>query len=126
MLREIDAANLFLAPLDDEQTSFRYHHLVRQVLRPNCGPDPAPRAGPAAAAGEWFEAAGDTRQATRHFVAARQSDRALALLQDRVVTDFLNHPVSPSPLDVSMIDAALLADAPGAAARAGRRPAAVG
>ena len=33
LLRSIDAANLFLVALDDERTSFRYHHLVRQVLR---------------------------------------------------------------------------------------------
>ena len=29
LLRSIDAANLFLVALDDERTSFRYHHLVR-------------------------------------------------------------------------------------------------
>jgi LuxR family transcriptional regulator, maltose regulon positive regulatory protein len=33
MLRGIDAAHLFLVALDDERTSFRYHHLVRQLLR---------------------------------------------------------------------------------------------
>ena len=33
LLRSIDSANLFLVALDDERTSFRYHHLVRQVLR---------------------------------------------------------------------------------------------
>ena len=33
LLRRIDTASLFLVPLDDERTSFRYHHLVRQVLR---------------------------------------------------------------------------------------------
>ena len=33
MLHGIDAANLFLVALDDDRTSFRYHHLVRQVLR---------------------------------------------------------------------------------------------
>jgi LuxR family maltose regulon positive regulatory protein len=113
MLRQTDAANLFLVPLDDERTIFRYHHLVRQVLRAELrARDPALERALHLRAGEWFEAAGDTRRATRHFVAARQSDRALALLQDRVVPDFLNHPVSPSPLDVSMIDPALLADAP--------------
>jgi ATP/maltotriose-dependent transcriptional regulator MalT len=63
-------------------------------------------------AGEWFEAAGDTRRATRHFLAARQADRALALLQDRVVPDFLRDPIAPSPLDMSTVDPALLADAP--------------
>ena len=33
LLRGIDAAHLFLVALDDERTSFRYHRLVRQVLR---------------------------------------------------------------------------------------------
>jgi LuxR family maltose regulon positive regulatory protein len=33
LLRAIDAAHLFLVALDDERASFRYHHLVRQVLR---------------------------------------------------------------------------------------------
>jgi LuxR family maltose regulon positive regulatory protein len=33
LLRSIDAANLFLVALDDERTSFRYHHLVHQLLR---------------------------------------------------------------------------------------------
>ena len=32
MLRGIGASHLFLVGLDDERTSFRYHHLVRQVL----------------------------------------------------------------------------------------------
>ena len=32
LLRSIDAANLFIVALDDERTSFRYHHLVHQVL----------------------------------------------------------------------------------------------
>ena len=43
-------------------------------------------------AAEWFESTGDTRRAARHFLAARQADRALALLQDRVVTDYLHDP----------------------------------
>src|SRR5262249_53270866 len=42
----------------------------------------------------------------------RQADRALALLQDRVVADFLRDPVLPAPLDLDMVDPSLLADAP--------------
>jgi LuxR family transcriptional regulator, maltose regulon positive regulatory protein len=113
LLHHLDAASLFVVPLDDERTSFRYHHLVRQVLRAELrARDPDRERARHLRAGEWFEAAGDTRRATRHFVAARQSDRALTLLQDRVVPDFLHDPVAPSPLDVSMIDPALLTDAP--------------
>ena len=96
LLRSIDAANLFLVALDDERTSFRYHHLVRQLLRAELrARDRAREQALQLRAAEWFEATGDTRRAARHFLAARQADRALALLQDRVVTDFLRDPALP-------------------------------
>ena len=113
LLARIDAANLFLVALDDERTSFRYHHLVRRMLRTQLrASDPAREQVLQARAGKWFEAVGDTRRATRHFLAAKQVDRALAPLQDRVVPDFLHYPAVPAALDLSMIDPALLADAP--------------
>jgi LuxR family transcriptional regulator, maltose regulon positive regulatory protein len=113
LLRGIDAANLFLVPLDDERTSFRYHHLVRQVLRAELrARDAAREQKLQLRAAEWYESSGDTRRATRHFLAARQADRALALLQDRVAADFLNDPVLPAPLDLSTVDSDVLAEAP--------------
>jgi LuxR family maltose regulon positive regulatory protein len=113
LLRRIDASNLFLIALDDERTSFRYHQLVRQVLRAELrARDPAREQALQLRAGEWFEATGEIRRATRHFLAARQADRALTLLRDRVAADFMNNPALPVPLDVSTIDPALLASAP--------------
>jgi LuxR family transcriptional regulator, maltose regulon positive regulatory protein len=113
LLHRIDAAHLFLVPLDDEHTSFRYHHLVRQVLRAELrARDRAGEQKLQLRAAEWLESTGDTRRAARHFLAAQQSDRALALLQDRVVPDFLHTSAIPAPLDVSMIDPAMLANAP--------------
>ena len=91
LLHGIDAANLFLVALDDERTSFRYHHLVHQMLRAELrARDPAREQALQLRAAEWFEATGDMRRAARHFLAAQQADRALALLQDRVFTDFLH------------------------------------
>jgi LuxR family maltose regulon positive regulatory protein len=113
LLRAIGTAQLFLVPLDDEQASFRYHHLVRQLLRAELhARDPTREQEFQLRAADWFEAAGDTRRAARHFLAARQADRALALLEDRVVPDFLADPATPPPLDVTMIDASVLARAP--------------
>jgi LuxR family maltose regulon positive regulatory protein len=113
LLRAIGKANLFLVAVDDEQTSFRYHHLVRQLLRAELhARDQAREQNLQLRAAEWFEAAGDTRRAARHFLAARQADRALTLLEDRVVPDFLADPAMPAPLDLSMIDASVLTDAP--------------
>ncbi|MGD0936757.1 MAG: hypothetical protein ABR922_19570, partial [Streptosporangiaceae bacterium] len=114
LLHSIDAANLFLVALDDERTSFRYHHLVRQVLSAELrARDYAREQALQLRAAEWFESTGDTRHASRHFLAARLVDRALTLLQDRLVTDFMRDPALPAPLDLSIIDPSLLADAPG-------------
>jgi LuxR family transcriptional regulator, maltose regulon positive regulatory protein len=114
LLRAIDTGHLFLVALDDEQASFRYHHLVRELLRAELhATDAAREQKLQLRAAEWFQAAGDTRRAARHFLAAPQADRALALLEDRVVPDFLADPAMPAPLNLSLIDASVLADAPG-------------
>jgi LuxR family transcriptional regulator, maltose regulon positive regulatory protein len=112
LLHTIDAANLFLVAVDDDRTIFRYHHLVRQVLRAELrARDRAREQELQLCAGEWF-ASTDRRRAARHFLAAQQADRALALLQDRVVPDFLHQPGQPAALDLSMVPPSLLADAP--------------
>jgi LuxR family transcriptional regulator, maltose regulon positive regulatory protein len=112
LLHTIDAANLFLVAVDDDRTIFRYHHLVRQVLRAELrARDRAREQQLQLRAGEWFEST-DRRRAARHFLAAQQADRALGLLQDRVVPDFLHEPGQPAALDLSMIPPSLLAEAP--------------
>ena len=113
LLRSMEAVNLFVVPLDDDRTSYRYHHLVRDVLRAELhATDMAQELALHLRAAEWLEASGDTRGATRHFLAARKVDRALALLQDRVITDFLHDPSAAGALDLSVVDASLLTGAP--------------
>jgi LuxR family transcriptional regulator, maltose regulon positive regulatory protein len=113
LLRGMEAASLFVVALDDDRASYRYHHLVRQVLRAELrARDRARELTLQLRAAEWLESAGDTRRATRHFLAAGQADRALALLQDRVITDFLHDPAAPAPLDLSTVDPSLLTGAP--------------
>ncbi len=113
MLRHVGAANLFLVAADDERNSFRYHHLVRQLLHAELrARDRAREQKLHLLVAEWFESTGDTRQATRYFLAAHQADRALALLQDWVAADFLRDPALPGPLDLSMVDPSSLRDAP--------------
>jgi len=113
LLHSIDAANLFVVALDEERTSFRYHHLVHEILRTRLrARDPARERAVHLRAGEWFESTGDVRRAARHFLATRQADRALALLEDRVFTSFQHDPVPAPPPDLSMIDPRLLLDAP--------------
>ena len=110
LLHGIDAAHLFLVALDDERTSFRYHRLVRNVLRAELrAKDRAREQELQLRAAEWFEATGDTRRAAHHYLATQQADRALALLQDQVVPDFLRVPTMPEPLVLSMVDPSMLA-----------------
>ena len=113
MLRRIDTAHLFLVALDEQQETFRYHRLVRQVLRAELRArdrDREPLLHQRAA--EYFEQAGDTPRATRHFLSARQVHRALDLMQDRVVTDFLQNPGHPGALDLTMVTPATLTNHP--------------
>jgi LuxR family transcriptional regulator, maltose regulon positive regulatory protein len=113
LLRSMDAASLFLVALDDGRTAFRYHHLVHGVLRAELwARDRARAQALEVRAAEWFESAGDTRRAARHFLAAKQVDRALDLLQDHVVTDYLHDPVLPTPPDLSLVAPSVLVDAP--------------
>ena len=113
LLRSINAAHLFLVALDDDRTSFRYHHLVRQVLRAELrARDRAREQELQLRAAEWFEANGDARHAAHHFLAAQQADRALALLQDRVVPDFLHAPTVPTPPAPELVDPSLLLQTP--------------
>jgi LuxR family maltose regulon positive regulatory protein len=113
MLRRIDAAHLFLIALDDDQETFRYHRLVRQVLHAELRArdrDREPALHQRAA--EYYEQTGDTSRATRHFLGARQVSRALDLMQDRVLTDFLQNPHLPGALDLTLITPATLTDSP--------------
>jgi LuxR family maltose regulon positive regulatory protein len=65
LLRRIDAANLFLVALDDERTTFRYHRLVRHVLRAELRARDRGREWLLhQRAAEWFESTGDTWRAT--------------------------------------------------------------
>jgi LuxR family transcriptional regulator, maltose regulon positive regulatory protein len=113
LLHGIDAADLFVVALDEDRTSFRYHHLVRRTLHAELAArDPGRERVLQLRAGEWFESAGDARRAARHFMAARQSRRALALLRDKSVADFLRNPARPAPLDVGEIRPESIMDAP--------------
>jgi LuxR family transcriptional regulator, maltose regulon positive regulatory protein len=99
--------------LDDDRRSYRYHHLVREVLRAQLrATDRRRELTLQLRAAEWLESAGDTRSATRYFLAAGQPDRALGLLQERVAADLFHDPAAPAALDLSMVDPSLLTAVP--------------
>jgi LuxR family maltose regulon positive regulatory protein len=113
MLRRIDSAHLFLIAQDETQETFRYHRLVRQILHAELRArdrDREPLLHTRAA--EYYEHTGDTPRATRHYLSARHISRALDLMQDRVITDFLQNPTPPGTLDLTMIPPTTLTNTP--------------
>ncbi|HQI86760.1 MAG TPA: hypothetical protein PKV20_19485, partial [Anaerolineae bacterium] len=84
MLERLDAANLFLIPLDHRREWYRYHRLFAEVLRPTLPPDKAARLHQRAAL--WYENQGEMPTAIQHALsgATLAEDPAIAntLLND--------------------------------------------
>ncbi len=83
MLAAIQADNLFIVSLDDEQRWFRYHRLFADLLQQrleNTYPDDIPALHRRAS--RWFEAQGLTDDAIQHALAAQEFDRAAAMLEE--------------------------------------------
>jgi len=77
MLEQIEAANLFTVPLDDEREWYRYHHLFAELLRmrlQEMQPGLVPELHRRAAA--WYERQGFSSEAVQHALAT--GDDALA------------------------------------------------
>jgi LuxR family maltose regulon positive regulatory protein len=83
LLEDLERANLFLIPLDDERRWYRYHHLFADALRARlareAGPDTAAALHRRASA--WFEAQGLHPEAVQHALAAGDGARAARLIQ---------------------------------------------
>lgn len=74
LLAQLERANLFLIPLDDERRWYRYHHLFRELLRQRLPLDAGMSAAEIAAlhqrASAWFEAHDLLLEALQHAAAA--------------------------------------------------------
>ena len=82
MLEQVEQANLFLMPLDDERRWYRYHQLFAEALRhqlqrkhPALVPELHRRAS------TWYEQQGLTRDAVHHALAAADFARAARLIE---------------------------------------------
>ena len=82
MLEQLEQANLFLQPLDDERSWYRYHHLFAEALRFRLT-----QAHPELLsilherASTWFEHHGLIPEAINHAFAARDFERAATLME---------------------------------------------
>jgi len=83
MLEQLERANLFVIPLDDERRWYRYHHLFRDLLRQRLSQKQNKEAISQLhiRASEWFEQSGEIGDAFQHALAAADFDRAATLLE---------------------------------------------
>ena len=82
VLQHLYAANVFVIPLDDEHSWYRYHHLFADLLRSQL--DRAqPQLAPVlqARASEWYERQGGFSEAVDYALAAEDYPRAVRLLE---------------------------------------------
>ncbi len=85
MLEQLEQANLFLTPLDDERLWYRYHQLFAEALRhrlqrrqPALVPELHRRAS------TWYEQHGLVRDAVHHALAAADFEQAVRLMEQVV------------------------------------------
>ena len=113
MLEFLYGAHMFVAIVDDEARTYRYHHLIREVLRTELhARDPAREKKLHEAAAHYLIKAGQTGAAARHLLAAGERAAAFSLLGEGVVRDVLTNPTVGSALDVDEIRPELFAGEP--------------
>ena len=81
MLEALERNNLFVIPLDDKREWYRYHHLFAEVLSTRLRKEPNLAPALHLRASEWFEQQGLRADAVRHALAAKDDERAAALIE---------------------------------------------
>ena len=81
MLEQLDRANLFLVPLDDQRRWYRYHHLFGDLLRSRLADEREDVAELHSRASNWHDQNGDPVAAVRHALAAGDVERAADLVE---------------------------------------------
>jgi LuxR family maltose regulon positive regulatory protein len=91
ILDQLERANMFLVPLDDERRWYRYHHLFAEVLRARLFSGTT--AGNVAAlynrASAWCEQAGLLGEAVRYAFLAQDVERAAVLIERHAMAQIL-------------------------------------
>jgi len=81
-LENLERANLFIVPLDNERRWYRYHHMFADVLRMHLmAGQPDQVSALHRRASEWCEHNGSTDNAIHHALAAEDFERAAGLIE---------------------------------------------
>src|SRR6516164_9584875 len=113
MLEFLYGTHMFVAIVDDEARTYRYHHLIKEVLQTELhARDPAREKRMHEAAAQYLIEAGQTGAAARHLLAAGEQAAAFSLLNEGVVRDVLTNPTVGSALDLDEVRPEVFAGAP--------------
>jgi LuxR family maltose regulon positive regulatory protein len=84
LLEELERANVFVVPLDDQRQWYRYHHLFGEMLRARLlrGASEVEIATLHRRASAWYERQGLVVEAVQHALAAREWEPAARLIKD--------------------------------------------
>lgn len=83
ILEQLDRANLFVVPLDEERRWYRYHHLFADLLRRKLRQLHSERLSVLhSRASEWYDANGHINDAIEHALRANAPERAADLLAE--------------------------------------------
>ncbi|HUJ65041.1 MAG TPA: LuxR C-terminal-related transcriptional regulator, partial [Acidimicrobiales bacterium] len=114
LLDAVCAGHMFVSPVAEETRTYRYHHLIRDVLQAELRlREPGRERQLHAAASVHLVEAGDVGRAARHLIAAGEPTAAFELLSERLVRDFTSNPGLGSALDLPGIEPDLYARTPG-------------
>jgi LuxR family maltose regulon positive regulatory protein len=95
VLEHLEAANLFVVPLDDERRWYRYHRLFADLLRRQLGQrsqDLMPALHRRASV--WHEQQGFVSEAIDHALVAHDFERAADLIEERAEATFMRSEVA--------------------------------
>ena len=113
MLELLYSTHMFVTIVDDQAGTYRYHHLIREVLQNELhARDPVREKQLHEAAAHYLIEASQAGAASRHLLAAGDQAAAFSLLSEGVVRDVLTNPAVTSALDLDEIRPELFADAP--------------
>lgn len=95
MLEQLEKANLFILPLDEERSWYRYHQLFADLLRARLHQSqPDAEQALHGRAATWFEANGFIVEAINHEFQARDFEQAAGLVQKGIVPGLMRGEVA--------------------------------
>ncbi|MGD8818776.1 MAG: LuxR C-terminal-related transcriptional regulator [Anaerolineae bacterium] len=99
ILEQLEAANLFVVPLDDTRTWYRYHHLFADLLRSRLeqqlGQQECQRLHRRAS--RWYESTGLVEEAVAHAFTGKDIERAADLLEQHALPIIVGGRLSTLP-----------------------------